>query len=396
MAREPVVIRPRGWQVAVEFLLPLLCLGFIGWNLLFSEDAGAVEKLAYVAVGGGSLLWLWHNFLRRAWVAPDRLDYFNSLWTRGIDRRDVKGTRGTGDESSNTFTLVAKDPECSPLKFPNWIIKHPEAAYWFDDLPDLDAVDTAAAEAALAADPTFGSAPEVRRWRVKIINYLIAGLTLAVTALCFVFSYGWTNRAAVLAVVALPFVAILLNLVFPKVFRLANENGKSDPRPTLGALLYVPSVFLPMAAFLNLRLFGGVGLLAWALPSAMAAIFYLGWRAPDLRRNFAAVVTLILLTVTFFWGAFAYVDVLLDSGPRRIYGVQVEALRMDHSSDDTTYYATLAPWGRQTEPREETIGYRLYDRLHVGDSVCVTVGWGLFGTAWYDIDTCPARSAGMQ
>ena len=389
MSGEQVVIRPRGWKPHFEWLFPLMFLVVV--VIIFVASDGETDRppmLWFAAAGLASGAWLWKLIARRALLSDERLEYFNGYWSRGMIRRDIKGYREKRHNNGGTLVLEAKDPGQKPCSVPIWIKDNSDSAFWFRDLRNLDEEDTTEAEATLAADPAFGADPESRQRRADFLKRAIRVLSAVGFGGLLGYAGDWGRPWIILAAMAGPLLALLLERVFPGQLRFVNENGNKDPRPSLVLALVYPAFGLALLAYGSLQMVDIVAWLEWTVPPAALVLLYLQARAPALRSNLLVLAGVAVGIYAYCAAVLGFANELFDRSTPQAYATTVLEVSVSHGRR-TTYHITVAPWGLQPKTTDITMPEDFYNSHAAGDKVCILVGRGLLGWRWYGLDDCP-------
>lgn len=377
-------LRPRGWTAFFQYALPVMvaCIILVVGHK-DTEGSAIFSGVVLVAC----LAWMGLLTRCKAVLTSQRLEYSNGFSTRSVDKRDIAGYRVVEGRNSSKVAFEIKGASAKTITFPLWIKEHPDAVAWFTDLTDLDAADTMEAEAALECDAAFGPDPESRRARAKFLAQLVAGLWFASILLLFANSFGfepfWTN----LAMVALPLIALGLEVYFSGQLRIAGGRGKTDPRPSLLGALVFPIFMLALTAALSLHLLNLQSALLWAVPVAALLTVYIASRAAELRGS-PWVLAVAVGSYAYAFGALAHCDVLFDHGARQVYPVTIVDLHENHGKH-TSYHVGVGPWPHDPNPSDFSVSHDFYANRSMGETLCIAVGRGAFGWAWYDLETCP-------
>lgn len=377
-------LRPQGSAVFVQYGVPVVVAGiavFVGWGK--DSDLTLFSGLAVA----GCVIWIWLLSRCKAILTSGRLEYCNGFTTRAVDKRDVAGYRVEEGRHSSRVVFTLKATGAKDIAFPLWIKNHPDAARWFADLTDLDAVDAANARATLESDDAFGPDPESRLARAKFLTKLVAGLGFAAIGFMFAYSFDVARFWLMLAMMVLPLLAVGLEYYYPGQLRFAGGKGKTDPRPILFQALVFPTFLLVLTATIDLHLLDLQSALVWSAPVAAMITFYIATRAPDLRAS-PWILAVAVGAYAYSFGALAHGDVLFDRGRLREYPVTIVDLHENHGKH-TSYHVVVGPWVRNPGTTDFTVRYNFYAELAKGQTLCIGLGQGAFGWPWYDLETCP-------
>lgn len=396
----PAGTYPRTYRLALWLSGLLLLLGVIAcaggvalaWLLIGQQaSAGGVWLVvALAAVLGGFGAWLMASAVRSRVVLTDAaIEVHGVTRVRRLARTDIAGRRLQSVQyGQKLLILSARDRHVRDLKV-SYSGLRTDAAWdaWMAALPDLDVQEAQALEAEVAANPELGTTPEERlgrlatgRKRAQWANYI----TYAVAAWGYI--YPRPYAAAVLALVALPWVAIVLVAKSAGLYRIDARRG--DPRPSLSVAVVAPGLVLLMRAVAD------VGVLDFerALMYAAAVAAVLGWAAlmsdAAVRRHPWSAVLLVLFGCAYGYGSVVLANSQLDLTPGETYQVEVLARHVSRGSRSTSYYLRLDRWGPRTAPADVRVSGQLYTDAPPGTTVCVHRGPGALGVSWYEVSLC--------
>lgn len=383
----------RLWARGLLIIVGCLAIaGGVGLYLTSARGPAGFEMPAllvivvFVLFGVCLLAAVWRS---KVVLTQDAIEVHGLFTVRRLARSEIAGRRLLRVNYGQTVTEIVPNTEgVKPLKFSSSSMQTDRVLdSWLGALPDLDARETQAFEAAIASDPELGQTPEERLAHLARARKLAS----AFNAVTFVvsmwgFFYPRPYSAALLTAALLPWAAILLVAKSGGLYRL--DTQRNDVRPNVAAALYMPGFVLLMRAVLD------VGVLDWerALIYGALAAVVMGWAAlmsdPTLRARRAAALALFALSCTYGYGAVVLGNFELDRAPDTEYRVAVLARHVSRGSRSTTYYLTLAPWGPRTEPKDVSVSWTLYNRTPSGGTVCVHQGPGALDISWYVIRAC--------
>jgi len=387
MSVEPVVLRPYGIWPKLDFVVPLGALGFAAYQALETIYwSGFVIFMSPVVIYG--VVHLWSLIRRRAKLTPVRLEYCNGYWWRGIDRKDVKGYRTRSSRAGIWYHLVPKDPEAKPCSIPEWLFQHRDAKFWFDGLTDLTPIEKAEAKAGLEADPALGPDQTARLRRIAKLKVFTVVVSVIATALLFAgILTNWCDRWVLGGLVAMVPLGLLLDGVYPGQFRFLFENEGRDARPTLVALYGISGFLAPAGTWGALHIQAGMALDKVAFVVGLALTAYVLWCAPLLRKQFGWAAAMAIIMIGYVAFALSYLNIVLDRSPQVAFPTVIQNLDTRHT------YVDIAPWAGEIWSASVAVTRSQYGRLHAGQPVCVFVGKGAFGFAWYEIGDCDSSRA---
>jgi hypothetical protein len=212
--------------------------------------------------------------------------------------------------------------------------------------------------------------------------------------------------AAIASDSTLPMLATLIGapwiaLCLVSVFKPALSAWGDQPNSMEPALI-VPGIALAAIATkaatpfdwqspLALSLLGAI-----SLAGALALTVAIPIADPENRPRRLALIFAVALLCPYGFGTGMVIDMEFDAAQPRIYtpdilNKHIVAWR-GRSGMHYSRYLTLAPWGNQSMGRDEQVTKDLYDRVKVGDKLCMGLHPGALKIPWYAPTTCPAAS----
>lgn len=301
---------------------------------------------------------------------------------RRLALEQILGFRRLATNHSITFLFEPREKGTKPLKVP--LMRTMDAAFeaWLQRLPDLDAQETAKAEAELLASSALGATPAERKQklqRARVVAHLLNWPSLAVGLWAFLYPrpYGPVVTAAFL----FPLLALAVALAGRGLFQLLGM--RNDPRPQLIAALLMPGLLASLRAF-DFDLVAPGELLAPALGCSAVLTGLAALGDPTLRRKPAYG----LLVLPFMLGISAAGLTVANCYPDRSAPTIYEAMLLDkHVSKgkSASWHLELSPWGPRTVSDSVKVSRALYEQVTVGGPVHVRVRPGRLGFAWFRV-----------
>ncbi|MBS0295226.1 MAG: hypothetical protein JSR45_02880 [Proteobacteria bacterium] len=256
---------------------------------------------------------------------------------------------------------------------------------WFQYAPTLDQQEAVKARQAMLDDPAYGATADERARALRIWSKAGGGASLLGFAVALWIGFLPEPRALVAAVATLlPLVGFVLLALAGR--RFSAFSLASDARtPLMGLFLGGAALGIRDVAF-EQNLLSNEPVLAPALAIGLAGLGALWFLDRSVfGRNGGWWLAGGLIAA---WGAGVLVeaDVQLDRAPARIYPTQVID-RHVYNGRSTHWYVIVAPWGPQ---RDETRieDAKLYNKVTVGQQVCVALHSGALGMAWREVTPC--------
>jgi predicted PurR-regulated permease PerM len=181
---------------------------------------------------------------------------------------------------------------------------------------------------------------------------------------------------------AVPVVCLFAIVLSQGRLNLTEDN--TSGRVPLHGLAFFSICALVLSAVATAR-----SLIDWIIPAAVAiaAAFALtGLIAVAERRlNWSIVWATLLMCGLYAWGTVIVLNNILDDAKPRVERVQV--LGKDTTGSDPDYELRLAAWGTFGE-KSYQVSRKLYDKVQVGQEVCVRIYPGWLGWENYYVRSC--------
>lgn len=371
----------------------LLLILWFAANIWLQNGVGIWSALPFL----GGLYLLFAASREHVRLSAEQLDYFNGFSTSTVRKCDVEGYRRLNRfswrrRSRVSLVIELKPVGAAPVHLPLWILEHPDVAPWFAGLKDIDAEAEAECHVVEAATPAFGADPNARVARAQFLKRLIGGVTvLGFAALAVAFLANGASWAAV-PLMALPFIAVLLDIAYPGQLRFLDDQSEVDARPSMFQLVMFPALFLSFLVLERLQLVTYHPLFLPALAAAVIAVFYVRLRSPGM--DWSAMLFGFGVCVFFYTGsALAYADEMFDTAPTRIVSTVVVDHHVNHGRS-TSYTVSVAPWRAGGGATDFSVTSAEYLAWGLGATVCVREGKGALGWAWVKLKSC--RSGGVH
>ena len=377
-----------GWRLVIYLLAPPLIVVFLATPfLLFSKSKSVGVSVAFLLLMWGLAAFLLFGLLeaRKAkfTITAHNLVYESLLGRKVIPLANLKGYR---TDWQYTY-FVSTNPADPKIKISYTTEDYANMQQWFADrFPELNQLEQAEEAAQVLIDPALGPTEEDRlttvaqaRQVARLLN--TAGVVVAVWLL-----HPQPYRWAVAASVAVPLLVIAALWQHPGTLRL-DERGNSSYPSVLTALLLPAFALFGRAAFdFELESYAPF----WPRVGAVAAglaVLLMGsrWRQGHLRHYQSAFVLAVVLYVFFFSvGATVLVNCVFDESSAAVYPARVVG-KETSSSQTTTYYLKLSPWGPRTTSEIVTVGAAYYRQMRVGDSLHIYLRPGRLHVPWLEV-----------
>ena len=352
-------------------------------GLLFARIAASGVGLLLVALRAKTVL------------SQNGIEICNGLSTRRFTPDQIRGFRSSvikGRYGHRTqFDLVPRDRDAWPVAVSPRVMAERKNLPWLAALADVQAEDDKRARDVLESDARFGSTPVARHAAMRNAKTFATYANSAAAAIAvwlFVFPQPYESAVAVGAVA--PAVALALVVWFAPLFTLSDVA--KGPRPSLYALFLFPALALALRAMEDAELFDWPTALAAAFVGACALTFALMRIDGQISRKPVILLTLLVGSLGYLYGAAAEANMLLDGAHPQVFRAVVKD-RFVSGGRRRAPMLRLAPWGPNTMPGDTTVDGAHYRSVKIGDTVCTFLHPGALGLRWYMIGSCPADGA---
>jgi len=322
----------------------------------------------------------------RVILQADSIQVFEIHRRCSLSRLEIEGrSHFAYGEGMRAWVLVPKPGSGGKIKLSNFLKTDKDFRTWIQSLPDLDldkkrAADRERREAVASLKQHGVSELSLRR--------IAGGLNFAAYGLGFAsFFVRDVHLALIWALVALPWVAIVLVAKFAPFYRFGGP--RSSPLPDLSLALIGPGFFLVLGVLQSVVPVGWEGPSLLAVLGSALLVGVAFWRDPWLKKHRGATALLLLLCCSYGYGAGMQVNALLDGSTPQTYRVIVGAKHVSHGKS-TSYHLSLAPWGPKESGQDLMVPYSQYALVKPGDTVCMLLRSGALGVPWSQLGRCDA------
>jgi hypothetical protein len=260
---------------------------------------------------------------------------------------------------------------------------------WVASLPDLDKRQYEESVKEVLQNPDFGATEADRAERLaragRIAKYLNgAGAILAVGAIAMpglIPGYYWWLIAAL---AGLPVLAVMIVIASRGLFSIDGQDIRNSARPNLAALFMVPAIALALRAWLD------ISVLDWQRALELAAIAGLAVGLLSLAaRSKAKYSAVFLLVFSLVWasGATVFYNSYFDTSVPSVFRTRITGMHRT-TGRSSSYYLKLEPWGPRTAAEDVDVARNFYERVAVGNTVCVSLFRGALDVRWFDVWYC--------
>jgi hypothetical protein len=385
--RSAVWIRALMLTVALALLALSAGLLFVGASAPATAPARSLMIIA-AALAVGAVLFGLYVLRWKVVLTQGGIEVHGLFTTRRLALGEIAGRRRLSAQyGQKVLQLIPREAAARALKIPESGLKRDAALdAWLAQLPDLDAQEQAASQAAITENADFGSSPDERLARLAAAKRLASAVTVLVFAACaWGYLYPRPYGVAIAVLTVLPWLVVAI--VFRSQGLLRVSTQRNDVRPSLALCLYLPGLALIA------RVFGDVGVidLQRAIVLAIAVTLALAGAALASEkgaRGWGLRLALALFSLPYGYGAVVMADAQLDRGARQDFTVAVLSRHMTHGRSNS-YYLMLGPWGPRAEPEEVMVNSALYRTSPPGSTVCIQLRPGALAIRWFWIGPCP-------
>ncbi|HZO20855.1 MAG TPA: hypothetical protein VFB37_00035 [Steroidobacteraceae bacterium] len=221
----------------------------------------------------------------------------------------------------------------------------------------------------------------------RSLRYLATGLnTVTIILVITVLAISDTRPWLLVVLALLPWIAIALVARFQPIYRFGARRG--DPHPDLTLPLMVPGLVMVLPVLSSLHT------LDWKAPLAIAGVLGIALAGaaalvdPWFRQHRWNVLLVAVFACAYGYAVGMEINAHADPTDPRIYPVHVLTKHVSRGSKSTTWYLKTAPWGPYSQSQEVSVSSTRYRETQPGDLVCVYMGRGAVGIAWYRLDDC--------
>jgi hypothetical protein len=388
------------WKAVYIFLGAAIAMGgsMGAAYFLFDEgapggDAGkalAAACGAFVLLGCSAIV---HVLVYKFFLGPTEIAVSGFMYRRRMRRTDVLGRRTRKFWGITATKLFSVRKESRRMVLMQNLKTDRVYHNWLAAIPDLDKRDTIAATSEVLENPEFGRTAEHRE-RVFTSAHVLAGVLnglLSVVAVWFLF-FPKPYEFLLAVTAAMPLIAVAMAVASKGLFALDRAlTTEKGGLPSLNLFFMLPAIAFAVRGWLD----GGVldwkialiaSLAAGAAMSGAVVSAVLG-SSRTRRRPFG---WLVIGAVVVIWcsGGVVFANSLFDRGSPRGYEAKVVGKRQSLGKLRTLRF-TLEPWGPVASEWSVAVSSQaLYDRIALGDTVCVILHPGAFRIRWVEVWGC--------
>ena len=394
-AAYPITYRvSKPWQVFMyAAAIAAIAAGADGlWNL--ADGNGTGDPRGDTFLHGLCLAFLAFGLLTIAYVAAykitldaDAIALTSLMGSRRLRRSEIEGyQQRVMPHGPPLLVFVPHERQGKAIKMSQVVKIDDRFLQWMAGIPNLDDVQRAAAQAEVESDTKLGATPDERVYRVAQGHRVVREFHIVTVVFCgwlFFYPQPYTLAACLLA--AIPPAALLLLFISRGQYRL--DSAPNDVRPNVAMLFVGPGAVLALRAMIDYDLLNWQDGMKMAGIGAIVFGILLGASNRGAAQKTGVIVLFALIMASYGYGAGTLANALFDKSPAKSFQTRLQAKSIS-AGTHPTYDLTLAPWGTKTDVDEVTVKALLYDRLAVGDKVCIALHQGALGAAWYKIDAC--------
>jgi hypothetical protein len=372
--------------------LVLVSLGLSGAIYFLPSDdvhgPGTVPLI--VLCGGFALLGIYLlavALFYRVIMQADSIQVFEIYRRRHLSRLEIEGrSHFSSGQGMSAWVLVPKPGFGGKIKLSTLLKTDKEFLTWIRSLPDLDVGKRRAREQERTKAIVSLKQRGFAELTIQRLRRIAGGLNLAVYGLGLAsFFLRDPNHVLMWAMIALPWVAILLVAKFAPYYRFGGP--RNSPLPDLSLVLIIPGAFLTLHALQGIAPVGWEGPLFLTVVGSAILVGLAFWCDPWLKQHQGTAVLLLILCCGYGYGAGLEVNALLDRSTPQTHRVIITAKHVSHGRS-TSYHLNLARWGPRVSGQDLMVSYSQYAAVKPGDSVCMLLLPGALRVAWSELGRC--------
>jgi len=146
---------------------------------------------------------------------------------------------------------------------------------------------------------------------------------------------------------------------------------------------------------MDIHMLNAVVLAPYAVGLGLAFVAAVAWIDRP-ARHVRLLTAMALFGLIWGWGCANYVDMAFDFAPKQIFhpSIRVYSIgggRGRYNGSATIRHVVVDPWGPFDRSSDLVVSEAQFGATQRGASLCVALGRGLLGGAYYSIVECPSR-----
>ena len=297
-----------------------------------------------------------------------------SLFENRIEVTDLKGTSilfldeieawRSAPESPSELILVPKNQLRPPVKISPLIAVDPPLIEWLRKIPQQE------------TGGDLRSSALKSNWMAPALNVCAVIVTFGVLLPAGIPTSPEPYRVGILAVIALPWICLLVVWKSHGLFHLRSRSKDPLSRSSLAIFFSIPTVVLIVRAFHYIFLDHAPVI---KLAVVIAVLLLLAARMAD---RTAKVIVLIILAAFYGYGVSAEANALFDNSTALTYRVSVRDKRMIPGKS-RSYRLYFNPWGPLPDLNSIDVSQQMFNRIQSGDTIKIALKQGALGAPWY-------------
>jgi hypothetical protein len=381
----------RGDSLLALILIPLLAAGWtaifvFGVRWEFPSTGEFIWAIANLVSPLPLLVWgLLHALRTRVTFTSDEVVIQHAFLRHRASRGRIAGFRRVADDEAAAILLYEPDSARPLVKLPASLQTDAGFERWLATLVDLDARDTQRSLDRFLEDGSLPGSDTEKLDALKLANR-VARIALWIAIALFATTVFIGDRTAVLLAAAiLPWLALVAAVREPNLYVL--DQLRSDVRASLSGACFVSSMTLAFSGSGPARWVDVDELTVIVAASALGVAVIVVWFAPSLRDLRRAWWGTLIVVAAYAFGCVTVANRDFDRGPKSVHQTAVET-RMDE--DNRQPVLRVTPWGARTTSEDFGVPRDVFERVAVGQKMCVELWPGALGVRWYELSDCPA------
>jgi len=329
----------------------------------------------------GSLRVLWGIVGTKLVVDSDSVTLIRLFSSRRMLLSEIGGYRVGGYD----FYYLTPKMKGRSLRIPKSLTNKDMIAWITGRFSNVESQKLDQELSALLENGQFGVTREERQARLREARVVEnAGSMAAFVLLLWAWLYPKPLGLLMLCLFLLPIAGIYMMWRFDGLLKFYKK--RSSPYPSLRRMLILAIVgdFLLLD---NYKVYA-FSKNSWVLVLLLTILLTLGclvtcWKGfAGSRRPWLLVSLVTIGVLTYSYFLLLYTNCYYDRSTPAVSIVTIVEKREAHGKT-TTYYINLSAWGYFRSGKEETVSRSLYQQVHRGDSIAISLYAGKWGIPWY-------------
>jgi hypothetical protein len=311
----------------------------------------------------------------------------HAFHTRTLHMDDIAGYRYV-THNRDRIRIIPNNPKLKKIDVPTHMEGRRELEAWLARFPNLDIAEYQAETGDIFSNKQFGATETERlAYLRKAKRTAQAANVVGLLTAAWLWIWPKPYDTAMISCLLMPWIAIYLGWRFKGLLRPATSR-KGSPYPSAAGLLFPPAMVLLYRVMADYKVYEPSRiwppLLTAALPVAGILLYTSVKAFAPIRRKVLGWLVLGILATVYSFTLVVFTNCYYNATPPRQLTVAVKGKHFVKDKT-TTYYLTLAPWGRFTGEQDESVEPQLYHTVHDDGQVHIYLFEGRWHIPWYII-----------